>query len=332
MKPLLAVMGPRDAGPGERMEMLRQANALLEQSEIDDVERFDIPGRAGAESGDGLLRVDVERLVPALQSGSLFGGRRGVLVVDAHNLLAGEAQVIAGLAESLDGSTTVLALVSDGALPRALGAVVKRVGEITTVRKMRERDAAGWLANAAREHRVRLSADGIGALVQRFGSDIAAMDKALDQLENVEGEIGGAEIAERFRNRPDEPMWHYADAVADGDVGQALRRLSDFLVHGHPLQLLAFLQHDLRRRSLAAAADDIATFAEWAGASPEQYPIKKAWQQRSKSSSDDLRRAVDAIARADLVLKGEPEPTHRLTMERLTVALCRWYGGRRRVG
>jgi hypothetical protein len=33
---------------------------------------------------------------------------------------------------------------------------------------------------------------------------------------------------------------------------------------------------------------------------------------------------VRAIAKADLTLKTQPEPTHRVTLERLTVAMCRW--------
>ena len=71
-----------------------------------------------------------------------------------------------------------------------------------------------------------------------------------------------------------------------------------------------------------------ATFAEWAGGSPAQFPIQKAWRARSRTSPERLGRALDALARADLQLKSMPEATHRVTMERLTVALCQWYGGR----
>jgi DNA polymerase III delta subunit len=125
-------------------------------------------------------------------------------------------------------------------------------------------------------------------------------------------------------------MWHYSDAVAAGDTGEALRRLADFLTHGHPLQLLAFLLADLRRRSLAATAPEIETLAEWLGSSPDHYPVRKAWNQREVSSDDELRRALDALSRADIELKTAPESSHRVTMERLTVALTRWYGGGRR--
>jgi DNA polymerase III delta subunit len=330
MKPVLAVQGPREAGPGERDEMLRRAIGLLEQAGAEGIDRFEVPGRGQGEESEGVLRPEVEGAVPALQSGSLFGGSRGVLVIGANRLLKAEAEILADLALGLDGSTAVVCFVSDGSLPSPLAKAVKEVGESVSVKKFREHDAADWVARSARDRELSLASDAVMALVQRFGSDIASLGKALDQLAEVEGQVTAEEVAARFRNRPDEPMWHYADAVGDGDSAEALRRLTDFLTHGHPLQLLAFLEGDLKRRSLAAAAPDIDTFAEWAGGSADHFPIRKAWRARGAASEENLRRALDAMARADLHLKTMPEAGHLVTMERLTVALCRWYGGRTR--
>ncbi|MCJ7725849.1 MAG: hypothetical protein MUP76_05610, partial [Acidimicrobiia bacterium] len=324
------VLGPRDAGPGERLEMLRRARALLDQFEVDGIDRIDVPPKGGGDEMEGSIRGAVESMVPALQSGSLFGGRRGVLVVDAHHLLKAEADIAASLVETMDGDSSVVVFVSDGSLPGALGKAVKAVGETISIKKMREKDAADWLANQARERRMRIEPEAANALLQRFGSDIASMSQALDQLAGTEGPVTVEEVNARFRNRPDEPMWHYSDAVSAGNTGEALRRLADFLTHGHPLQLMAFLLSDLRRRSVAAASPDIATFAERIGSTPEHYPTRKAWSQRDASTEEDLRRALDAMARADVELKTAPEGTHRVTMERLTVALTRWYGGGRR--
>lgn len=326
---VMLVAGAGDAGPGDRDEMLRRGQTALQEAGAQGIDRLDVPSRGtSTDEGEGVLRPEVALLVPALQSGSLFGGRRGCLVVDAQNLLKAEAEVIAELVADLDSGTALVCFVAAGALPAPLGRVVDRVGERVTVKKLRERDAAEWLVGAARRLRVNLTPGAAGALVQRFGSDIASLGQALDQLALVEGPITEGEVISRFRNRPDEPMWHFADAVGEGDVGAALRRLADFLTHGHPLQLLAFLETDLRRRALAAAAPDQATFAEWAGGSMAQFPLQKAWRSRGRTSPERLRRALDALARADLWLKTMPEATHRLTMERLTVALCQWYGGR----
>jgi len=330
VKPVHAVVGPNDAGPGERQEMLDRARHLLEQAGVDDIDRFDIPGRGAGEESDGTLRPEVERLIPALQSGSLFGGRRGVMVVDAHQLQAAEVDVVVDLTAAIDGDSVVLVFVADGSIPGRLGRMVKADGEVHPVQKMREKDAAEWLARTARERKVRLDGEATATLLQRFGSDIAALGQALDQLASIEGPITGAEVAARFSNRPDEPMWHYADALAAGDTGEALRRLSDFLTHGHPLALLAFIENDLRRRALAAAAPTVEVFAAWIGARPDYYPVTKAWKLRTAATDVELRRALDAVARADATLKSAPEALHRLTMERLTVALSRWYSPRGR--
>jgi DNA polymerase-3 subunit delta len=310
--------------------MLRRGHALLAQAEADDVDRIDVPGRGAGEEGAGTLRAEVDRIVPALQSGSLFGGRRGLLIVDSQNLQKAEAEVVAELAGSLDGAAVVVCFLAEGSLPAPLARVVKEQGETTTVRQMKERSVGEWVRAAARDRGIRLDPAGVSALVQRFGTDTASLGRALDQLAAGSEPLTADDIIARFRNRPDEPIWFYTDAVVAGDAGEALRRLADLLTHGHPLQVLAALERDLRHRALAAAAPDLETLAGWMGATPEHYPVKKAWGGRRKASAEDLRRALDAIARADLSLKSAPEPTHRPTMERLTVALCRWYGGRRR--
>ncbi len=144
-------------------------------------------------------------------------------VVDAQNLLAGEATTIADLLGALDPEGSVVAVVlSAGAVPAAVAKVVRSTGQSITVKKMRERDAAGWLQRAASERGVEIEGPAVAALVQRFGSDVAALGQALDQLVSSGNRITRQEVLDRFRNRPDEPMWHYSDAVAAGKTGDAL--------------------------------------------------------------------------------------------------------------
>lgn len=335
MKSVLHVKGPSDAGPGERQEMLKRARRVLQQAgvEADGIVRIDVPSRGAEEPGEGgVLRPAVEPIVPALQSGSLFGDRQGIEVVDAQSLQAAEADVIVDLLEAADPELVTIVFVTSGALPSRLAKTMRGLGEVIPVKKLRERDAAEWLAAELRDRKMVLAEEAITALLQRFGSDIAALTQALDQLSTLD-EVTGADVLARFRNRPDEPMWHYADAVADGKVGEALRRLTDFLTHGHPLQLLAFLESDLRRRALAAAAPNLETLADWLGADKSSYPVQKAWRRRGNTSDSELQRALSALTRADQLLKTAPEEIHRVTMERLTVALCLWYGGKgRRAG
>ena len=62
----------------------------------------------------------------------------------------------------------------------------------------------------------------------------------------------------------------------------------------------------------------------WIGGSDRQ--ISTLWGQRGRVRESSLRRAQEALVRADRVVKTHPEDVHRVTLERLTVAFCRWYG------
>ena len=319
------ISAPPDAGPGERALMFDQADEVFAAASVDLSERIDVPGR-GAEASEAQLRDPVQAIVPALQSGSLFGGSSGVLVVDAQNLQKSEAEVIAELVTLADADAVTAVFLTVGSIPAPLAKVLKDRGDTVAIKKMRERDAARWLAEEARDRHLRLDPEAVAILLRHFGSDVAALGQALDQL-GVDGPSVTAEaVAGRYVNRPDEPMWLLADAISEGKEGEALRRLADFLEHGHPLVVLSFLEGEVKKRSLAAIAPNVDTYASWVGSSAQAYPVRKVWDQRSRTRSESLRRSLDALARADLQIKTAPEETHRVTLERLTVAMCRWLG------
>ena len=308
--------------------MISAAHKALRQLDAEDVARIDVPGKgSGDDTAESGMRASVAPAIPALQSGSLFGGASGALIVDANQLLKAEAEVIAELVQAAAGGNVVAVFVAGGAIPAPLGKLLRTVGDTIKIDRINERGAGRWLSDAAKERHLRLSPGSVDVLIHRFGTDLGALRGALDQLA-VDGDTVTPELVQsRFKNRPDEPMWYYADAVAAGDTGEALRRLEDFLIHGHPLQLLAFLQNDLRRRSLAAAAPDYETFVERDGGRAG-WSLEKVWKSRGRMRATDLKKALAALAKADLHLKTAPEPTHRVTVERLTVALSFWYGGR----
>lgn len=325
---LYVIAGPPGPGPGERQDMqeaglLRLAEAGVEPA---DIVRVDVPARGSGEEGSGAVRAEIEPAIPILQSGSLFGGRQGLLLVDAHQLTAAEAEILSDLIGERDSETAVVVILSAGRLPAKLAAVAKG-GETVTIKKMWERQAAQWLEGQVRSRHLAVDEEAAGALLSRFGTDTAALGRALDQLHEHHGKITAELVLARFRNRPDEPLFMYIDAVERGSVGDSLRRLANFLTHGHPLQVVGALDNDLRRRALAAAAPDRETLISWLGSRSADRQVDRLWRTRGRVADSSLRHAQAALLRTDRVLKTEPEETHRPTLERLTVALCRWYRG-----
>ena len=332
MRDILHVSGPNNAGPGERQEMLERARSFLVEAgvTVDQIVRLDVPGRGGGEDGDGPLRTDLEPLIPMLQSGSLFGDKQGVMLVEAQNLNAAETDLLSQLLAAADDDSVAVSVVAFGSLAASLAKLIKSTGEVATVRKMWERQAGDWLANEIRHRDLVFEGDASEALLQRFGTDTAALGQALDQLQEHRGKITRAMVLDRFRSRPDDPLVHYTDAISAGNVGEALRRLSDFMTHGHPLVLLATLEGDLRRRAVASASEDEASFRSAIGARSDDRRAARLWRDRGRINDSSLGKALAALVRADRAMKTQPEEVHRVTLERLTVALCRWYGTRRR--
>lgn len=324
---LLIVAGPSNAGPGEREQMLAAATEHFVGKGLsrDDVVRIDVPGRGAGEPGDGPVRSELEPMIPLLQSGSLFGEAQGLELMDAQNLQKAEVETLAELLEGADLQLAEVVLVASGSVGKRLADMAKERGATISIRKMWERQAAQWLDTEVRKRELTLEKGAPDALLQRFGTDTASMGQALDQLGETRGKITAALILDRFKNRPDEPTWLITDAIGKGDVGLALRRLSDFLVHGHPLVFLASLESDLKKRSLAAAAPDEATFKDWVGAGSSDRQLSRIWSSRRSVRESSLRRAQEALVRADRTMKTMPEEVHRVTLERLTVAMCRWY-------
>ena len=321
------VSGPSNAGPGERDQMLAEAHKHFTDREVarSEIVRIDVPGRGAGVQGEGSMRGELEPLIPLLQSGSLFGDRQGLELIDAQNLLAAEGDVIAELLSDADLDTIEVVLVAGGALPKALTTAVKEVGDTVSVRKMWDRQATQWLSSEVSRRGLTLEKGAEDALLQRFGTDTAGMGQALDQLEETTGKITAEMILDRFKNRPDEPTFYITDAISKGDVGTALRRLNDFLVHGHPLVYLAALESDLKKRTLAAAAPDEETYREWVGARSNDRSVARFWGRRGRVKDSNLRKAQEALVRADRTVKTQPEDVYKVTLERLTVALCLWY-------
>lgn len=318
-------------GSGAAFMAEQRARLFFEEAGIGRAEvlRIHVPARGQESDREGSMRSDLAPLVPALQSVSLFGDATGVLLLEANQLLAGEATTIASLLPSIDPDATRLVVISEGAPPAPLAKALAACGAAKVdIKAVREKDAAQWLAEEAKQRHLRMTVGARNALLESFGTDLAAMAGAMDQLESGKGELDEDSIRARFRNRPDEPMWLFADALDAGDAGQALRRLSDFLVHGHPLQLLGYLEGDLRRRALAKSAPNEAVYADWAGMRPGDWRIRRDWSRGRGMSTTGIRKATEALGRADRTLKTAPEDMHRVTMERLTVALAIWYSGR----
>lgn len=267
---VLAVIIPDRGGPGEREEALETARRHLRRTGVggSQIIRMDVPSsrgqaapRAGVPDQHGAFRHELLEIVPLLQSSSLFGQKQGLLLVDAQNLLSGEALALSELLGAIDSAAVAVAIVAVRSLPKAVAKKVKEIGRVESMRQLWENQVHGWLDRQSKEKGLRMGYQSRAALVQRFGTDRSALRRALEQLQGENRPITAGMIMERFRNRPDQPVFRILDEILAGNTEGALRRLGDYLANarssdGRPYILLGTLESDLRLRLIASQAHD----------------------------------------------------------------------------
>ncbi len=312
MGEVLAVIIADRGGPGEREEALSAGRRHLRKTgvEVDQIVRVDVPptrGGGGASLGapeqQGVFRSELSGIVPLLQSSSLFGQKQGVLLVDANFLLAAEAKALADLLSTIDPSAVAVAMVAQRRLPAPLPALIKKTGKVQSVRPLWENQVHGWLNGQIKSKGLRMGYEARSALVQRFGTDRAALERALQQLQGENRPITAGMIMERFRNRPDQPVFRILDEIVAGNRSAGLRRLGDYLANarpsdGRPYILLGTLESDLRLRLLASGASDREHFRQMEEGNVFSRMLESAAGPLDNQSESKLRSGAQGRVRS----------------------------------
>ena len=282
--------------------------------------------RVRAESGvDPLSEIvvageDATQLVEALQTASLFGDRRLVVVHDAQDL---PKDVIAALESYIESPApwSVLVLVSTGRTK--LDPAVKKHGTVVALEAPRGRRLIGWIRQRGRERSVKVDERAAWALLETVGPELRDLDAALEQLSagGTKGAITEADVRRAFNRMADERIYALTDAVGERrlrDAMVALRRLLDqgeepLVVFG---ALVAHLRRLLRvRRHVDGGSKIVADVLGMPA-----WRAEKMARQAASYREEELVGALDALARADVEMKGD-FPSPKAALERAVVTI-----------
>jgi DNA polymerase-3 subunit delta len=259
---------------------------------------------------------------------------RVVVVRDVGALTAGDAQgLVRYLADPLD--TTVLVLVAGGGtIPAVLTKKLKEVG--ADERAPDSEKTSEVLVSAAHESGLLLKADAARSITTHLGDDagrVAALVEVLDAAFGAGVQLGVDDVAPYLGDAGGVPSYQLTNAIESGDPATALEVLHRLLTVSsptqpkpmHPLQVLGVLTGYYRRilrlddPGLRNGADAVAAL----GGKVKEFPARKALDQARSLGSDGIRQAFDALAQADLDLKGARGIPEDAVMEVLVVRLAR---------
>ncbi|MEA2507414.1 MAG: polymerase subunit delta [Actinomycetota bacterium] len=261
-----------------------------------------------------------DEIVTALNTTSLLGGQRLVLVRGAHELKKDQA---APLLDYLEAPSPDSLLVLIAAGRTKFDDVVKRVGAVVTLEAPKGRRLVAWTRERARTYSLKLDDPAAWALVDAVGVELRDLDGALSQLSTALGvgsRVGREQIRAAFPRLADERMYVFTDAVGDRRLGVAMVALRRLLEQGDPpLVLFGALVAHVRRMLRARLVADQGAAAVGALLGLPEWRAQRLSKQTRSYREEELISAMGILAATDLELKGGESP--EAALERAVVQI-----------
>lgn len=245
-----------------------------------------------------------------LQTPSLFGDRRALMVTDLRSLPDLGMRELAAYLSAPDPDTPLLLLVTvaeRGKIPAAIQKIVEPAAEIEEVRLVRK-DLQGWLVNRAGARGLELTPDGAAALIDAMGEDPAALASSIEQLASAfrGARVTREEVSNQFRGLGEQHIWDLCDRMFARDLAGSVRSIRSLLAGGDAgIAILGGIAARLRDLIRVKAQPDRMSPADLAKATGIRFDwqAKRYREQASRFSMEELIGIHALIVEADRALK-----------------------------
>lgn len=252
---------------------------------------------------------DAAEIVTALQTSSLLGGRRMVVVRDADGLKKEQADALLAYLEE-PSPDSVLVLIAVG--KTKLDAVLRKSGGSVTLEAPKGRRLASWVRERGRTHGLKLDDRAAWALLDTVGPELRDIEAGLSQLVTSLGpgsRVGPDEIRRAFPRLADERIYVFTDAVGERKLATAMTALRRLLEQGDdPLLLFGALGAHVRRMLRARRAADQSASAVANLLGLPGWRAERLQRQARAYKEEELVGAVATLARTDVEMKGGDLP------------------------
>jgi DNA polymerase-3 subunit delta len=252
--------------------------------------------------------IDAARTLPMLASCRL------VLVRDADALATAELDKLADYMEAPCPSSCVVLVAEKLDGRTRLAKRAQKLELIVDAAPLKASDMRSFVQAEAERRGARLAPGAGSALLDAIGTDLPAIDDALERLGLYVGPgaaIDVAAIDACIAKVRVESIWALVDAVGMRDRKVALRAAASLLADREPaLRILAMLARQLRMvgrmQSALAAGAAPPDAARQAGAPP--FKARELATAARRFEPRALARAFAVLAETDLALKGSRRP------------------------
>ncbi len=266
-------------------------------------------------------RSPAHEILGALETPSLLGGRRLVIIEDAQDMLKEQSEALAKYLES-PSPYSVLVLVATGRTK--LDTQAKKIGALVSLDAPKGRRLVSWIKDRAKSRKLRIDDAAAWALIDAVGGELRDVEAALDQLGTrlgASGTIGLKEVAAAFTRKADEKIYTLTDAAGERKLPVAMDALQRLYGQGEdPLPLLGALTNHFRRLLRARRHADRGAAAVGDVLGMPGWRAERMTKQARSYSEDELVDAIGVLAAADVEMKGGDLPP-QAALERALVQI-----------
>lgn len=262
---------------------------------------------------------DRARMLQALESTSLFGGRRAVVLRGVDEAPAEVQRTF--IAYLKDPNPDCLLVLTTSKPLAGLAEAVRKVGHVVEAARGKRNDLFSWLRDKAKQLDLRASGDAMGVLLEAVGDERMALAQALEELSLALGPGGRVTpdaVTRQFRGRGQVNMFGFLDAAATGQTGIALQGLRKLLDQGESSQAILFALARHFRSMMEVGEGPPARAAKELGMHP--FRAEKLVKQATGYPPPALAQAYRAIAEADRRTKSGEEADD-LALERAVISV-----------
>jgi DNA polymerase-3 subunit delta len=253
--------------------------------------------------------TEAAEILGALQTSSLLGGKRLVIVRNTQDLKKEHSETLAAYLES-PSPDSVLVLVAEG--KTKVDAAIKAHGAVVMLDSPKGRKLVAWLRERSRDHKLKLDDRGAWTLVDSVGTELRDLDGALSQLSTSLGTgaaVGAAEVRAAFPRLADERVFAFTDAVGDRRLSVAMSTLRRLLDQGdEPLVLFGSLNAHIKRMLRARRFAERGPQAVGDALGLPGWRAERLTKQSRSYREDELVAAVATLAETDVEMKGGDLP------------------------
>lgn len=211
-----------------------------------------------ADEGFGPVRVTGDEAVLAdvldeLRTMSLLGSRRVVIVDDADGFVSSHRAALERYCG--DPAPSASLILACNAMPRTtrLHRVINEIGVVTVCEAPKGRSVISWIVDRARStYGKRIATDTAASLREHVGDALGSLDTEIGKLATYVGgrdQIDMGDVDALTGHHREEKVFAVTDAIASGDVAQAIRHWEQVLAtdRAAPGRAIAGLAWGVRR-------------------------------------------------------------------------------------